>query len=146
VDTLAGLTYSLSVGTLFDITAGLDLMGVLYSRLFNVSSSTITAGIIGKYRNIIYSQFKTTKQSSRFKQYFTELFCFNTAVVPLYGVSLTIASFFSEWKFNLDEAVKGMKYLAEFSPALSPFMGWYFDRVRKLFGVRSAAESYEKIE
>ena len=70
----------------------------------------------------------------------TDLVAFNTFQVPVYATALSIGSLVSEGNVNLDKVKHGAGYLATISPFIGPTMGWYMDRLRKLFKLESAPE------
>lgn len=146
-DTLGSVTYCITTGAALDAAAGLNLKGIIASRTSALLANALTGAPYGMWRNLMYKLTRTNDKSSHARKYLTDLLAFNTFQVPFYAGIIGLASLVSEGKVDLNKAEHGALYLAAISPFIGPTMGWYMDKVRKLFGAKSAAEkAYKKTE
>jgi hypothetical protein len=144
VDTFGTVSSSLILGGLLDYSAGLNLSGILAARASASGMNLATGGIYGWWREKCSDFTNTTKKSSKIKKSLNELLAFNTFQVPIYASALAVGSYISEGEVNFEKVINGSKNLAIISPVIGPVMGWYMDKVRKLFNVEPAAEgAYE---
>ena len=140
VDTGGTVSYSLVVGALLDYAAGQNLSGIATSRGSATVLNLVTGAPYGKWRNWMYRITKTTDKSSKRRQYFTDLLAFNTFQVPIYAIAASSGTLVSEGHIDLNKVWHGSLYLATISPFIGPTRGWYMDRLRKLFKLKSAPE------
>ena len=140
VDTLGNITYSLIVGSGLDYFAGLNCEGIVASRTSATGLNLLTGALYGMWRDLAFRVTKTTKDSNGTRKYLTDLLAFNTFQVPVYAAAVAVGSFFSEGKVNWEKVQHGAEYLALISPFIGPTMGWYMDRVRQVFDVKTAPE------
>lgn len=143
-DTLGNVTYSLIAGGALDYFVGLNFQGIIASRLSATGINLVTASPYGFWREKVFKLSKTNEKSTRIRKALTDLFAFNTFQVPVYATVISIGSFISEGKVNLEEVRDGSIYLATISPLIGPTSGWYMDKIRKLVGVKSAVEGAYK--
>ena len=140
VDTLGNVSYSLAVGSALDYAAGLNGLGILASRAYATGMNLPTAAPYGKWRNFVFKSLNTTNDSSKLRKGLTDLLAFNTFQVPVYASAIAVGSLISEGKIDLDKTLDGARNLAMISPLIAPTMGWYMDRLRGMFNLKSAAE------
>ena len=140
VDIGGNVTYSLVIGGALDYLSGLNLTGIIASRMSATGMNAITGGPYGWWRERVYRSTKTTKNSCKVRKTFADLLAFNIFQIPIYGVAIVIGSLISEGRVNWEKVRYGTTYLATISPLIGPTMGYYMDIFRKLFGVKSAAE------
>lgn len=139
-DTFGNISYSFIMGSITDYLAGLNLQGIIASRTSGIGMNAITGPPYGMWRDFVFSVTKTNSNSSPMKKYFADLLAFNTVQVPLYGCLVAIGSYISEGEVKWDKVMHGAAYLAMISPIIGPTMGWYMDKCRKMFGVKSSQE------
>ena len=144
VDTGGSITYSLFLGCLLDCSAGLNCTGIVASRTYATAVNTVTGGFYGWWREKAFSVTKTTKESGKIKKTIVDLLAFNTVQVPIYATAIAVGGLISEGKIDWEKVQDGSTYLATISPLVGPTMGWYMDRFRKLFGIKSATEKAYK--
>ncbi|MBI5393312.1 L-alanine exporter AlaE [Candidatus Woesearchaeota archaeon] len=145
VDQTAAISYSIVIGAVVDLLTGLNAVGIITSRLISAGVNYIIGDKYGKYRDFWYRKTKTTYESSRIKQWLVETYgvsvSFNT---PLYTAVVAIGSLVSEEEINL-EKVENASYLVLItSPLIGPTLGWWYNRMRKWFGLQTAQEKVEK--
>jgi hypothetical protein len=144
VDTAGNITYSLITGTLLDLSAGLDFYGIITSRATGTAINSVTGGAYGWWREQAYRITNTNNANGKIRKTIVDLLAFNTFQVPVYATSVAIGSLVSEGKVDWEKVKDGTAYLVTISPFIAPTMGWYMDWFRKLFGVKSAAETAYK--
>ena len=140
IDTLGNTTYPLVVGGMLDYASGLRGWGIAASRAYAMGINVPTGALYGKWRNKLFNATKTNKESSKLRQGLVDLLAFNTFQVPIYATAIAIGSLLSEGKVDLEKVRDGAGYLAMASPLIGPTMGWYMDKLRKVFKLKSAPE------
>lgn len=110
------------------------------SRLYSIAANTSTGALYGMWRNLIFKATKTTDKSKNIRKYLIDLISFNTFQVPVYATAVGVASLISEGHVDMEKVGHGAAYIAAISPLIGPTMGWYMDKLRKVFGVKSAPE------
>jgi len=140
VDTAGVITYSLIVGSILDYCAGLNPAGILASRTSAIAINSVTSGPYGWWREKAFSMTRTTEKSGKVRKTLVDLLAFNTFQVPFYAGLVAVGSLVSEGRVDMEKVKHGAAYVAAISPLISPTLGWYLDRCRRLFGVKSAAE------
>jgi len=140
VDTGSAISYSLVVGSLLDCATGLRLQGILVSRATSAATDSLTGALYGVWRDKVFKTAKTTEKSGKIKKYLTDLFVFDTFQIPLYAGFVSLASYVSEGHVNIVKVGHGIGYLAMISPFIGPLRGLYMDKIRNLFGMKSALE------
>ena len=140
VDVGGNITYSLIVGIVLDISAGLNIWGILASRSSATAMNAVTGGPYGWWREKTCDVTRTKKDSGVVRKTVADLLAFNTFQVPVYAAAISVGSLVSEGKVDLQKVQDGSMYLAAISPLIGPSMGWYMDKFRGAFGVKSAAE------
>jgi hypothetical protein len=139
-DITGNVSYSLITGIILDIVSGLKPMGILTSRAYATAANFVLAAPYGKWRNIVFKATKTTDGSSKKRRYFADLLSFNTFQTLQYASAVTISTLITEGHVNLEKVVRGTAFLMTISPIIGPSMGWYMDKIRKLFKIKSAPE------
>lgn len=143
-DKLGNITYSISTGTALDINAGLDFWGIVVSRTYGNVMNYLTGDIYGKWREKLFRETDTKKESHWFRKYLVDLGAFNSFQTPLYMGSVALGSLaqnvFEDGNFdiNWDKVVKGGWFLFRVSPLVSLTMNLWMDGTRKIFGIKSA--------
>lgn len=145
-DTLGNVTYPLIVGGLIDYASGLNLLGIVTSRVSGIPLNVVSGRPYGWWREQTYKITNTKESSGKIRKTLTDLLAFNTFQVPLYAGLVALGSLVSEGHVDWNKVGHGASYLAEISPLIGPTMGIYMDSLRKVFGVKSAAEVGENNE
>jgi hypothetical protein len=141
VDTFSKVTYSLVTGILFDyFGAGYRGMEIFWSRTSATGINTVTGHPYQKWREGWYRLTKTKEESSKLRKGLVELGAFNTFETYVYGTALCIGSLASGGRIDFEKVREGMLGLIYLSPIIGPTLGWYMDGIRKIFGIRTAAE------
>jgi len=148
VDKAGIISYYVVVGSIIDIASGLGAMGIAVARSVSISAnSTILGKWYGMWREKVYKLLGTTEQSSKTRKYFTELIAYLPFRTPVYTVSNIVGNIIQEGKIDLKKALIGTLLFVAYSPAAAPLLGAYVDRLRRFFGIKSAAEgAYGKAE
>lgn len=147
VDVAGNVCYSLIVGGALDYSAGLNLLGIIVSRISGTVTNAITGGPYGWWREKSFEITGTEEESSRARKTLADLLAFNTFQVPLYADMVAIGSYVSEGRVDMEKVENGAKYLATISPFIGPTMGYFIDAFRRVFGVKTAAQgAYRKEE
>ncbi|MDO8480383.1 MAG: L-alanine exporter AlaE [Nanoarchaeota archaeon] len=150
VDRLANVTYSLFVGAAIDAASGASALEVLVSRASATGINAATGGWYGWWREKMCSYTGTTQESGPLRKGVSDLLAFCTFQIPLYALVRTtggaIGELTGKGELDVTEILSGMGLLAAFSPLIGPTLGIYTDTVRRLFGIKSAAEgAYSEI-
>ncbi len=146
IDTISNVTYSLVAGIILDYSSGLDARGILASRASATVINSATGGLYGTWRDFVFRITRTTKESGHIKKTIADLIAFNTFQVPVYALALTIGSLVQDEDIDYEKVLTGCRNLAIISPLIGPTLGWYMNRIRNLFGIKTPAEraSYTK--
>ena len=144
-DTFGGVSGSLILGTALDYASGLNFTGIIAARTSATTMNIFTSAPYGMWRNLIFRKFNTTENSRKIRKALTDLFAFNTFQTPMYAVIVAIGSWISEGRIDWDKVTKGTLYITLASPFISPAFGWYMDKVRKIFRIKSAAEQVDSV-
>ncbi len=140
VDTFSNVTYSLGLGATIDYRAGLNLLGIIASRSFGTGANILFSGPYGWWRETVYRATGTTEESFWLKRAIPDFIAFNTFQTPIYGAVVALSSLVSDGYVDLDKAISGTRELATISPIIAPTLGLYMDCIRRLCGVRTAAQ------
>ena len=138
-DTFGNVTYSMAAGAILDYCTGLNLTGIVASRLAATKLNILTGGVYGIWREKVFQATKTNDSHGKFRKGLTDLVAFNTFQVPVYAAAVAIGSLVSEGRVDLEKVKHGAEYLGIISPIIGPTLGMYLDGLRKLIGVQSAA-------
>ncbi|HIH38531.1 L-alanine exporter AlaE [Candidatus Woesearchaeota archaeon] len=144
VDIAGTISYSLVVGSLLDYASGLGFAGIVASRSIATVFNTITGGPYGWWREKVHSWTKTREESPRVRKTLIDLLAFNTFQAPFYSLIVGLSSYLTEGKADTEKMVHAASYISGISPFIGPTMGWYLDRLRKVFGIASAAKGAYK--
>ncbi len=135
VDTTGNITYSLIVGSILDYCSGLNIAGIITSRISATGMNAITGRPYGLWRDYVFEKTNTKEESTRLRKSAIDLIAFNTFQLPVYATAIAIGSYISEGKINLGKVKNGIEYLAIISPLIGPTLGWYMDVFRKICGI-----------
>jgi len=141
VDIGGSLTYGFFAGGTLDICAGLNMKGIVISRAYNTVINIATGAPYGWWREQAYRLTNTLKQSHWLRKAGIDFLAYNTFHTPMYTAGVGLASLVSEGEIDLEKVKDGAQYCVMISPLISPTWGWFLDRCRKMFGIKSAAES-----
>ncbi len=139
VDTIGNVTYSIAAGAALDYLSGLNLTGIIASRLAATKLNILTSAPYGLWREKMFKTTHTTEHSNRIRKSLVDLAAFNTFQVPVYATAIAIGSLVSEGRIDLHKMQHGAEYLVAVSPFIGPTLGIYMDSLRKFVGVSSAA-------
>jgi len=109
-------------------------------RYLEERSEKISSG--GPKRGYVVDKIK--KGLSKLPNAATELFAFNAFQIPFYSGILSAATWISEGEMNWEKVQKGAENVFIYSPILAPFLGWYLDKFRKLFKIKSAPDQAQE--
>ena len=140
VDTIGGVTYSLIVGSMLDYSSDLDIKGIIASRTSATGMTFLTSAPYGMWRNFVFKTAKTNDSSGNLRKTLTDLLAFNTFQAPIYATAVAIGSLVSEGRIDWEKVRVGSLHIAVISPLIAPTFGWYMDRIRKAFSIKSATE------
>jgi hypothetical protein len=88
VDTLGTISYSLITGSLLDYASGLNLQGIISSRVYGTAMNFPTAAPYGKWRNFWHRKTNYLKENTRIKKALeTILFVGSSSLAHLTGNS-----------------------------------------------------------
>lgn len=127
VDTIGNVTYSVVVGGITDYCAGLNLAGILTSRVTGTVVNSLTGGLYGWWREKAFAMTGTCQEGGAVRRNLVDLCAFNTFQVPLYMGIVAFGSYISEGKMDFEKACAGGEYLVMISPIIGPTLGWYTD-------------------
>jgi hypothetical protein len=144
VDIGGNITYGLVVGAMLDYSAGLNAAGIIASRTYATAMNSVVGGPYGWWREKAFKVTNTNEDSGKVRKTLVDLLAFNSFQVPMYATAIAVGSLISEGSVDWEKVRDGATNLAVISPLIGPTMGWYLDRFRRLFGVKSAAEGAYK--
>jgi hypothetical protein len=133
-------------GTALDYLSGLRAHEILTTRAYMTSMNFALGAVYGCWRDFCYRKTRTTEKSTKRRKYLTDLFALNTFWAPVYMAGISLASYISEGYVDMEKVKNGALYLTVLSPGTAPLFGWYFDKVRKLFKLKSSAEKASATE
>ncbi|MFH1802348.1 MAG: L-alanine exporter AlaE [archaeon] len=163
VDIAGNITYSFIVGAGVDCAAGLNFRGIAISRTYATGMNCIVGAPYGMWRNYVFKKKeqicgsgparyiskiikkrmpseKLWKLGRKLTNTTAELFAFNTFQAPLYGLGVAVATLISEGGVNWEKVMGGTRNVALLSPFFGLTLGWYLDKFRNFFGIKSAPD------
>ena len=143
-DILGNVFSSLIIGVPLDYSAGLNLVGIISSRVFATPINIATGGPYGRWREKVFEFTKTDERNSWIRKKLVEIAAFNSFQIPIYATAVAIASAISEGAVDLEKVKEGVEYLAIASPIIGPVKGYFMNVSRRILGVRSAEEGAYK--
>lgn len=149
VDTFSNISYSTVVGAIIDASSGLSLYGVLAARTTSLGTNALTAAPYGWWTEKVYQATRTNEDAGFLRKRLIDLLAFNTFQLPVYAAVVAVGSFVSnlfhgELKVDGEKIKNGVEYLVIASPFIGPTLGWYMNKCRQFFDVKTTAEGAYK--
>jgi len=140
VDAFSNVSYSLVTGAALDYFSGLNFWGIITSRASASGLNAVTGAPYGLWRNFVFNKTRTSDENSIFRKGFVDFLAFNSFQTPIYASAVALGSLVSEGEVKWDKVADGAINLALVSPLIGPTLGIYYDFLRNICGLKSAAE------
>jgi hypothetical protein len=147
VDRFSSISYSIIAGVYVDSLVPLTPIECLISRGSSIPLNYFTGDYYGKWRDKVFARIKTTDKMSKPRQVvtniITDIIAFNTFQVPVYAAALALTQvphLFTHQEFDTRAIIRGMGYLALYSPFSAPTFGYFMNIHREFFGIPTPRE------
>ncbi len=135
VDTSSSVTFNTPVGMTDEVLLGnLSFNQSLHVREASALISMVTARPYGVFRDFVFRRLKTDEDSSLIRKAFT-----NATASVLFGTPIYAATLLANGT-DRRQLVTSLAVGILSSPITSMVSGTYYDKVRKLFGLRPACD------
>ncbi|MBI2147142.1 L-alanine exporter AlaE [Candidatus Woesearchaeota archaeon] len=147
-DKMSMNAYSIIVGGFLDIFgAGMTPTGLALNRTIAFVWNSLTGGVYGKYRDVVFQITKTTTESSKRRQFAADFFAFYTFQVPTYAAAISTTLLITKGHIDLERIKDGMVAASLMSPFISPTTNWTLDKSREYCGLETSAEkAYQALQ
>jgi hypothetical protein len=133
VDTTSSVTFNTPISMTNEILlSNLSFEQSLHLRTANAIISLFTSRPYGKFRDYVFMKMKTNENSGLIKKSLTNATASLIFGTPIYAVTLTFNG------ANKKQLVSSLAVGILLSPFLSALSGEYYDRFRKMFGMKPA--------
>ena len=139
VDTAGNITYSLMTGIALDAAANQNIGEIAASRTQATIINAVTGAAYSWWRDYVYRKLGVTEYHGWEAKVIADVIAFPPQLA-IYASSAAVSTWLFEGEVNLEKVRDGTIYLAAISPALAPSLGFYLDKFRKTFGLKSASE------
>jgi hypothetical protein len=129
-DTVASVTWSLTVGSGTEYLAGLSLEEMLRSRALNLTISAIWGRPAGKFKDYLWEKTGTTQESSLITRAAVDGAAYIISWIPTYAVAVYAAGARGE---TFEHAIYNC--VAALAVMSIPY-NWWQDRMRSAFGAK----------